>query len=374
MGNARETTARLMAAVEAAFDEHEERTRAILETTVDGIITINELGLIESFNSAAERLFGYTAAEVIGKNVNFLMPSPYHEAHDGYLEHYRRTGEKRIIGIGREVSGLRKDGLIFPIELAVSEVRFTNQRIFTGVVRDITERKRLEQELLRASRMELVGQLASGIAHEIGTPLNIISGNAELLRMELQERGESAEIASTIIEQIDRITGLVTQLLTFAQAQEEPMASLLLQAPLNHALRLLETRFRREEITVHVDIPMDVPCVWGIANQLEQVFLNVLINAWHAMPEGGAITIRADVSDADYVRLAFCDTGLGLAVEDVQRVFEPFYSTKGAQGTGLGLAICRQIMDAHRGAIYLSSMPNAGTTVTIELLRANATL
>ena len=374
MENARQTTSRLMAAVEAAFNEREERTRAILETTVDGIITINERGLIESFNSAAERLFGYTAAEVIGKNVNLLMPSPYHEEHDGYLEHYRRTGEKRIIGIGRQVAGLRKDGLIFPIELAVSEVRFANQRLFTGVVRDISERKRMEQELLRASRMELVGQLASGIAHEIGTPLNIISGNAELLRMELQERGESAQIASTIIEQIDRITGLITQLLTFARAKEEPMISLLVQDPLNHALRLLETRFRREKITVHADIPVDVPCVWGIANQLEQVFLNVLVNAWHAMPKGGALTIRADVSDADYVRLAFCDTGPGLAAEEAGRVFESFYSTKGTQGTGLGLTICRQIMEAHRGAIYFHSMPGAGTTITVELLRANAAL
>jgi two-component system sensor kinase FixL len=363
-----------MASVESAFTEHEERTRAILETTVDGIITINEQGVIESFNAAAERIFGYRAAEVIGKNVNLLMPPPYHDEHDGYLEHYRHTGEKRIIGIGREVEGLRKDGRIFPIDLAVSEVRFSNQRLFTGIVRDISERKRMEQELLRASRMELVGQLASGIAHEIGTPLNVILGNAELLRMEMQERGESTEVASIIIEQINRITGLIHQLLTFARAREEPMARISLHDPLNNALRLLETRFRREGIAVHVDLPADVSPVWGIAHQLEQVFLNVLINAWHAMPDGGTITIRADAPDDDYMQLAFRDTGVGLSAEDAERVFEPFYSTKGDRGTGLGLVICRQIMDAHRGAIYLSSTPGVGTTVTLEFLRSNAPL
>jgi PAS domain S-box-containing protein len=373
MEDARQTTARLMAAVEAAFDEREERTRAILETTVDGIITINELGVIESFNSAAERIFGYGAAEVIGQNVKVLMPSPYHDEHDGYLEHYRRTGEKRIIGIGREVEGLRKDGRVFPIDLAVSEVRFANRRLFTGIVRDITERKRMERELLRASRMELVGQLASGIAHEIGTPLNIISGNAELLRMEMQERGESTEVASVIIEQIDRITGLITQLLTFARAQAEPMAPLPLHTPLINALRLLETRFRREGIAVAVDLPPELPWVWGVANQLEQVFLNVLVNAWHAMPQGGTITIGAEACDAERVRLVFGDTGQGLPAADLDHVFEPFYSTKGSRGTGLGLAICRQIMEAHRGTIALSSTLGAGTTVTLELLRANAT-
>jgi PAS domain S-box-containing protein len=372
MENTQDTVARLMASVEAAFAEREARTQAILETTVDAIITINEQGLIESFNAAAERIFGYSAEEITGKNVNLLMPPPYHDEHDGYLARYRRTGEKRIIGIGREVEGKRKDGSTFPIDLSVSEVRFGDQRIFTGIVRDVSERKRLQQELLRASRMELVGQLVSGIAHEIGTPLNVISGNAELLQMDLQTRGESTEITHVIIEQIDRITALVTRLLTFARAREDTMTSLPLQVPLNNALRLLAERFRREGITVHLDLPTDVPDVCGIAHQLEQVFINILVNAWHAMPAGGTLTIWIERSDADYIRLAFGDTGVGLPAEEAERVFEPFYSTKGDQGSGLGLTICRQIMDTHRGAISLSSKPGTGTTVTLEFPRADA--
>ena len=362
-------TARAQA--EAALRERDARTGAILETTVDGVITIDERGVIESFNPAAERLFGYQAAEVIGQNVNVLMPSPYREGHAHYITRYLSTAEKKIIGIGREVVGLHKSGHTFPIELAVSEVRFNHQRLFTGIVRDISERKRLEAELLRASRMHLIGQLMSGIAHEIGTPLNVISGNAELLRLELHERNDLTVMAGAIVEQADRMTGLIQQLLSFARPREEEMFSVTLHVPLRQALRLLETRFRREGITVALDMPDNLPFVWGIADQLEQIFLNVLVNAWHAMPEGGQITIQANAANDDQVRIAFSDTGLGIAAEDLERVFEPFYSTKGERGTGLGLAICRQIVEAHQGAISLSSEVGAGTTVTIALMQAH---
>ena len=360
------------AQAEDALRERDARTDAILQTTVDAIITIDEQGVIESFNPAAERLFGYQAAEVIGQNVNVLMPSPYREGHARYIAQYLATAEKKVIGIGREVGGLHKSGHTFPIELAVSEVRFNHQRLFTGIVRDISERKRLEAELLRASRMHLIGQLMSGIAHEIGTPLNVISGNAELLGLELRGRADLTVMAGAIVEQADRMTGLIQQLLSFARPREEEMISVTLHVPLHQALRLLETRFRREGITVTLDIPDNLPFVWGIADQLEQIFLNVLVNAWHAMPEGGQITIQADAADDGQVRIAFSDTGLGIAAEDLERVFEPFYSTKGERGTGLGLAICHQIVEAHQGAIFLSSVVGAGTTVTIALMQAHA--
>jgi len=196
-------------------------------------------------------------------------------------------------------------------------------------------------------------------------------GNAELLRLELDGQGDLSTMAGAIAEQADRITGLIQQLLSFARPREEDMRSVTWHGPLRQALRLLETRFRREGITVALDMPDDLPLVWGIADQLEQVFLNVLVNAWHAMPEGGRVDIRADAADDAYVRIAFADTGHGIASEDLERVFEPFYSTKGEQGTGLGLAMCRQIVEAHQGAISLSSVMGAGTTVTIALAPAN---
>jgi PAS domain S-box-containing protein len=238
---------------------------------------------------------------------------------------------------------------------------------------DITDRKHAEQELQRADRLALVGQLTSGLAHEIGTPLNIIAGNAELLRMDLQEQGHLTHTLEAIVAQADRITGLIEQLLTFARAKPQPTESFALHEPLSNALRLLQTRFSREAITTTVEVPTDLPLVGGTANHIEQVFLNVLVNAWHAMPDGGTVTIQAEVADERYVRIVFRDTGVGMSAEGLKRAFEPFYSTKGEQGTGLGLTMCQQIIETHHGIIHLDSTPGVGTTVTIALLQADAT-
>ena len=489
---------------EAALHDSEARQRAILQTAVCGIITIDERGLIVSCNPAAERLFGYTADEVIGQHVSILMPSPYREAHDGYLARYLQTGEPHIIGIGREVRAQRRDGTTFPIALAVSEVHLDGRRLFTGIVhdltarvqaeealaqlnhrhqlildsagegiygidlegrttfvnpaaarllgwaveellsqpmhdlvchtrrdgtpcsrdacpiltacrdgvvrhvpedvfwrkdgtsflveyvstpmrehdtlagtvvvfKDITERQRLEQEMQRADRLALVGQLASGLAHEIGTPLNIIAGNAELLGMELRDRSLDTAAVDAIVQHADRITGLIQQLLAFARAKEQSMAVLAVQAPLAKVLRLLETRFTHQGITVIMEVPSVLPLIRGRAEQLEQVFLNVLVNAWHAMPDGGTLTMTAAGTPHRTVRLRFVDTGVGMSPEVLARACEPFYSTKGERGTGLGLAICQQIIDSHQGRMWLESTPGVGTTVTIELPQADIT-
>ncbi len=226
-------------------------------------------------------------------------------------------------------------------------------------------------ELQRADRLALVGQLASGLAHEIGTPLNIIGGNAELLRMQLQAQQVPTTELDAIIEHVDRITGLVEQLLTFARARPQGMVSLSLYDCTTNVLRLLEARWQREGITVVLALPPALPPVWGAPEQIEQVLLNVLVNAWHAMPQGGSMTITATPMDDTWVRLTCCDSGSGIAPEDLGRIFEPFYSTKGERGTGLGLAICRQIIDNHKGTIRVDSTLGEGTTVTIDLRRAD---
>ena len=258
------------------------------------------------------------------------------------------------------------------LEQRVQERTADLQRTNGQLQTEIAERIQAQQELRRADRLALVGQLTSGLAHEIGTPLNVIAGNADLLRMDLQEQGLPTDILDSIIGQADRITGLIEQLLEFARAKDQPMEALALALPLSNAVRLLETRFRREAITTNVDVPSDLPLIWGSGNQIEQVFLNVLVNAWHAMPEGGTVTIRAEVADDQYVRIAFRDTGIGIPAEALGRIFEPFFSTKEERGTGLGLPMCQQIIDSHRGSIALDSTPGQGTVVTIELLQADA--
>jgi PAS domain S-box-containing protein len=165
----------------ALIEEREARLRSILETAPDAIITIDQRGIIQSFSNAAERLFGYKPAEVVGQNVKMLMASPHREAHDGYLDRYRRTGERRIIGIGREVEARRKDGTIFPMELAVGEVRSGGTHLFTGFIRDLTARAKLEHDLRQAQKMEAIGQLTGGLAHDFNNLLTVISGNLEML-------------------------------------------------------------------------------------------------------------------------------------------------------------------------------------------------
>jgi len=353
-----------------ALELCEARLHAILKNTTDGIITLDDYGRIRLCNPAAERLFGYTAAEMIGQNLAMLILSTADEVCDHNPGQCRERGTKQLIGGQREeVVGHRKDGTTLPLELAIQDVQIGNRRIFTGTFRDLTEDKRVQRDMQRAARLALVGQLSAGIAHEIGTPLNVISGSAETLYQELAELGLSTEIVVAIIEQTDRITGLIRHLLDFARAKQQPMASLELREPLESALRLLAIHFRHDAITPIVEIPADLPLIWGSADQVQQVFLNVLINAWHAMSDGGTVTIQARELDATYVQVTLRDTGIGMSGAELERAFEPFFSTKGECGTGLGLVICQQIMDRHRGAIYLDSSPGNGTTVTLRWLR-----
>jgi signal transduction histidine kinase len=268
----------------------------------------------------------------------------------------------------------RKDGTSFLVEYVSTPIREQDTLVGAVVIfKDITERKQLEREMQRADRMALVGQLASGLAHEIGTPLNIIAGNAELLGMDLRDRGLGTAEVDAIIQHADRITRLIQQLLTFARAKEQPMTTLAVQDPLANILSLVDTRFKHQGITVITEVPSALPLIRGRAEQLEQVFLNVLVNAWHAMPGGGTLTIAAYETMDRKVRLSFSDTGIGMSTEVLARVFEPFYSTKGERGTGLGLAICKQIIDSHQGMIQLESTPGVGTTVSLEFPQADST-
>lgn len=342
------------------------RHKLILDSAGEGIYGVDWQGRTTFVNPAAASMLGWDTAALIGRPLQEVLEPSAHATfrvsfQDGQVLHASETAFRR------------QDGSSFPVEYTSTPLREGNEVIGAVVMfKDITARKHAEREMQRADRLALVGQLASGLAHEIGTPLNVIAGNAELLRMQWQEQGTATGELDAIITHTDRITRLIEQLLTFARAQPHPMLPLALPEPLNRALRLLEARFQREAITVEVDIPPDLPLVRGAADQLEQVCLNVLVNAWHAMPRGGTLTIRALPLAAGCVRLTCQDSGWGIAPEDLAHVFELFYSTKGDKGTGLGLAICKQIIDNHGGTIRLDSVPQQGTTVTIDLPCAEA--
>ena len=380
--------------------DRETRAQAILATTVDAVVVIDERGTIETLNPAAERMFGYAADEVIGLNVKVFMPEPYRGEHDGYLTSYLRTGLKKVIGLGREVVGRRKDGTVFPMDLAVSEARLGDRRAFVGIVRDITERKQadealreshrnlekalaalqtkgvevtvMSQQLWQAAKLASVGELAASITHELNNPLAIVSLRVESLLAQTPADDPRRRLLEVVEQEVDRMADLVANLLQFSRRGHQRASSVDVGEDLVKTLELVQHNFRSHQIRVVQEITPDVPVIQADRQLLRQVFLNLLTNAGDAMHEGGTLTLRVvDGSLEDgrpAVVIEFADTGSGIPPEELPRVMEPFFTTKEeGKGTGLGLAICRRAVQEHGGTICVTSEVGEGTTVRIAL-------
>jgi PAS domain S-box-containing protein len=363
----------------------EAHLRSILDTVPEAMIVIDAKGSITSFSAAAAQLFGYRPEEVVGQNVKMLMPGPYRGEHDGYIGRYLNTGEARIIGYGRVVKGLTKDGTIFPMELAVGEARANGRRIFTGFIRDLTSRQKMEEELRQSQKMEAIGQLTGGLAHDFNNLLTVIAGNLEMLEMSVQNSNqrELLKEAQDAAQDGAKLTG---QLLAFGRRQPlNPMPIDLAPLILNFSELLRRTLGEAIELNIRAS-GSEHWCVVD-APQLQNALLNLAINARDAMPRGGKLTI--DISqtrlDADYaqmypeirtgryVLIAVTDTGLGMSEEVRQRAFEPFFTTKliGA-GTGLGLSMVYGFVKQSGGDIQIYSELERGTSIRIFLPLAEA--
>lgn len=359
-------------ATAAALAESLERHRAILDTAVDGIITINDRGIIESFNRAAERIFGYTAAEVIGRNISMLMPEPYRSAHDRYVEHYVRGGPARIIGIGREVEGLRKDGSVFPMDLAVGEVRLAERRLFTGITRDISYRKAVELEarrrlndLAHTARLAALGEMATGLAHEVNQPLTAIISHASACLRLLDSGRVDAELLQDSLQQIarqgQRAGEVIKRLRGFVQKSELEFRPGDLNAVVRDVLWLLGHELNAGQITVQLELAEGLPEVQMDRVQIEQVVFNLVRNAIEAM-QGVSdrprclrlITDTTQLRDKPAVQLCVLDNGPGFNGLDPAQLFEPYFTTK-ADGLGQGLSICRSIIETHDGQLWAAA-------------------
>ncbi len=359
---------------EQLLKDRETRLLNVLDNMVDGLITIDEKGIIETFNRAAERLFGYTAEEVVGQNVRVLMPEPYRGEHDAYIRNYLRTGEAKIIGIGREVEGKRKDGTTFPLSLAVSEMRLGEKRMFVGNLRDISHERQLREQLFQSEKLSTIGELAAGIAHEIGGPLSVISGNAEFLKESFRTDDLRKKDVEGVIEGCDAVAGFLRRLLDFSRPARLEFHPVDLNESLRNIFSLVRKQVAKEKIEVKLDLQVGLPRVLGDSNQLEQIFMNLVLNARNAMPEGGQLTISSYFSDSRSGRkercvfVEFTDTGVGIPEENLERIFEPYFTTrKPGKGTGLGLAISRRIVNEHKGTLSVRSRVGLGSTFTIEL-------
>ena len=358
-----------------ALEEAASHYKAILETTVDAIITIDSQGIVQTFNSAAEKIFGYCAEEVIGNNVKMLMPAPYRSEHDGYIGRYLETGVPKIIGIGRQVTGLRKDGTEFPMDLAVSEVPLKDKRLFAGIIRDMTERILLEEQLVQSTKLAAVGRLISGIAHEVNNPVSIIKLHIANVMQNIESQKLPEDLIETlrvIQRQNNKVGQIISELQAFSrQGYFSPDWINVNQIVLT-ALRLVENTLQNLDIVYQAELADSLPKVFLDPIRIEQVLLNLFNNAIEAMPDGGVLTVsttlETDQTDEDWMVVRIRDTGTGIEEEHLSHLFDPFFTTKEVgEGTGLGLSVSYGLIQEHKGRIEVSSQPGKGSEFQIYL-------
>jgi PAS domain S-box-containing protein len=363
-------------------NQQEKRLEAILNSAVDAIIAIRKDGIIEAANPAATRLFQYNPDEFIGRNVKFLMPGPHRTNHDGYLKSYVETGRRKIIGIGRDVEGLRKDGSVFPMHLSVGEFEVDGEQYFTGIIHDLSERKAAENALQQAQKMDALGQLTGGIAHDFNNLLTVITGNLELLDMHLGD-GSHKELLDEALEATDLGARLTHGLLAFARRSSLDPETIDANEV---AIGLTDMLQRTLGPTINLSSVLGSD-LWSTKvdrAQLESGLVNLAINARDAMPKGGKLVIEtrnavvdADQQDVDlrpkrgeYVQLSVTDTGHGMTPEALQRALEPFFTTKEVgRGTGLGLSMVLGFAQQSGGHLTIYSEMGVGTTVNMYLPR-----
>lgn len=364
---------------ESARARHRQaQLQSILDTVPEAMIVIDDRGMMRSFSVTAERLFGWSANEMIGKNISLLMPTPYRPEHDGYLSRYRDTGERRIIGIGRIVVGERRDGSTFPMELAVGEARVGKERFFTGFIRDLTERRtqerrmqELQSELVHVSRLTAMGEMASSLAHELNQPLSAITsylrGATTLLKSAQPDTARVIDALERSASQALRAGDIIKRLREFVAKGEtehtlENPAVLLEEAA---ALALVGAREQGVRVSLRCD--HDLPDIIVDKVQIQQVALNLIRNALEAMDTTSRRELTIGVSrQANLAFFQVSDTGTGITPEIAEHLFQPFVTSK-ADGLGVGLSICRNIIEAHGGRIAARAHDGGGTMFEFTL-------
>jgi len=370
--------------VEKTFKLNDEWLAGILASAMDAIITIDEQHRIVLFNQAAERMFRYEATAVLGTPLDRLLPDRYREAHEKHIDEFGRTKvTQRQMGQIRPLSGLRANGEEFPIEASISQIKADGRRLFTVIIRDITEKKRLESQLLRAQRMESIGTLAGGIAHDLNNVLSPILTATELLQMRTSSESDESTIRLLNIIQSNALRGgeMIRQVLSFARGVDGDYSQLQPNHLIREIIKILSDIFPKN-IEISFSINANLWYVYGDATQLHQVLMNLCVNARDAMPDGGKLRIEAENIEVDehyarmnveakpgrYVRLLVQDNGSGIPGEILDKIFDPFFTTKKpGQGTGLGLSTVAGILRSHGGFVNVYSEVDKGTHFTIYL-------
>jgi two-component system sensor kinase FixL len=373
------------AAARVSAEAREQHLRSILETVPDAMIVIDEAGLITSFSAAAERLFGFIEAEVLGQNISCLMPEPDATRHDGYVRHYLDTGERRIIGIGRVVRGRKRDGTVFPMQLSIGEAGEDGQRVFTGFVRDLTAKEQdelklreLQAELVHVSRLSAMGTMASTLAHELNQPLTAVALYLETARDILDDA--SAEplltlraVMSEAAQETLRAGNIVRRLRDFVARGEVDKSMEDLPTLIEEAGQLALVGARERGVRSFFILEPQATPVLVDKVQIQQVLVNLMRNAVEAMATVPVrdLTVSSRLRSDGFVEITVADTGPGIADDVRARLFEAFVSTK-VSGMGLGLSICRTIIEAHGGRIWIEERAEGGTCFHFTLVHGHS--
>jgi len=344
--------------------------RSLIDTTQDAVLSINREGRVVLFNPAAERVFGYSRAEIVGRKVNELMGEPYATEHDGYIERYERTGEARAIGRIRTVTARRKNGELFPIELSVTKVAEDQEAHYAAFIRDISEKVRLQEQMVENERLVAIGTTAAKIGHELANPLNGMSLTIQLLEQRLNRQlnpvdGQITSTVNRLRNEVSRLGTLLEQFRSLSRREKFDFQPTTLTALVGEAIEIEMPRYAEKGIQVECSFASDLPTIIVDIDKMKQVIFNLAKNAAEAMAGGGKISIKATASD-DKVTLEISDTGTGIPTGI--DIFEPFFTTK-PQGIGIGLSIVQQIVRAHGGSITYDSEHGKGTTFVIALPR-----
>jgi len=359
--------------------KRDELFQTLIDTAVDGIMVIDDLGSVQVYNHACERLFLYPPEEVIGRNVKMLMPEPYRREHDGYIGRYKTTGKRRIIGSGREVVGLRKDGTTFPMYLSVGEGRVSGQRIFVGIVHDLSDRnatearfRELQAEMAHVSRLSAMGQLSSAMAHELNQPLTATSNFLSTARIFLEglddpKAVKADQALAQASEQVQRTGQIIRRLREFVEKRKVSRVSEDINAVVQDAVALGLVVSSDVDVRLHTDLKTGLPQLFIDRVQIQQVLVNLIRNAIDALRDAPVkeLSITTDLDGAD-VEVVVADTGPGVPDDIAARLFQPFVTTK-STGMGIGLMVCRSIIEAHEGTLTMNPRPGGGTIFSFRL-------
>ncbi len=341
----------------------EKRFRAILDTATDAILSIDENHRIILFNNAAQTIFGYSSEEVLGKDLNLLIPAKYGD-HRPYVRGFLETKESDIVGKTISLTGVRKNGEEFPIELSLSFLEMSGGITFTAIIRDMTVHQQLEKKLLQSERLAAVGQAAAHVAHEIKNPLMIIGGFSNQIRQRLEDEKDLQKL-EMILEEVRRLEGLVANLGDFTKEYRLVKRHANINSVLTDVLEIMQGVCSSEKYEFKQFLSAEVEDISCDPDKLKQVFINIISNGLEAMTGGGAISVSTErLPNGIEVRIA--DEGIGIPEDELEHIFEPFYTTREA-GSGLGLSISYKIIEAHGGEIWADSSPGKGTSFVIQL-------